>query len=80
MDKKSALWALTEVARRQRIPVERVVSDIQAAIDVTRKRIYEHGDMQAIAAWEKIPSVGDAPTPVELVAYLGKQVQEKAVS
>lgn len=69
---EKAKEVLEELARRENIPLEIVVRRIEVGIDQAIIGCRQRGDKRALELWDRIPCVGEVPTPYELVAYLGQ--------
>ena len=74
----SAVQALLEVAQREGLTLEDVVQSIDEAIHQAYFTALKEGNQDVIDRWKAIPSAGEIPSAVELVAYLGCQVRELA--
>lgn len=68
MNIKKAYRSLQRVAQQQGITIEQVIEDINEVIQIGMA----NPDPVVKARWDLIPRVGNAPTAVELVAYLGE--------
>lgn len=71
MDLKRAYAALVELAKQENLPVETVIKDIESAIKEGYESSLAKNNYIALEAWRKIPSAGELPTAIEMVAYLG---------
>lgn len=69
---EKAKQSLQEVAKREGVPLETVVRNIETGIGQAIEDCRRRGDQRALEIWKQIPSVGEVPTPFELVAYLGQ--------
>lgn len=69
MDNKVAYDALVQVAKQRGVPVEKVIEEIEAAIRIGYDQAKKDNDRKALARWRDVPSAGEIPTAVELVAY-----------
>ena len=74
MDTERVRRALEETARRQGIPLEEVICEIESAIEMVITQARRERDEQILAQWEKIPCKGDVPNAFELMAYIGEKV------
>lgn len=69
---EKAKEVLEELARSENIPLEIVIRRIEIGIDQAIEDCRQRGDKRALKLWDRIPCVGEVPTPYELVAYLGQ--------
>ena len=78
MNTERAYRILKEIAMQHGTTVERVIADIEKSINDAIATTKRTNDVNAMKQWEKIPCVGEIPTAVEFVAYLGERLaQEK---
>ena len=75
-----AYRALTKIARREGIPVEQVISEIEKAIRAAYLSAQNSGDQAALERWAEIPCEGNLPTALELITYLGDKVRKWGLS
>lgn len=61
----------------EEVAYETVIKNIEDAIDDAIATCVQNNDEVALAMWGQIPCVGDIPTPLELLAYLGEKVYGK---
>jgi len=72
MDTKRAYNILCEVAKQNGVTVEKVIADIDHAIEVAISTARKNNDRRTLMAWSKIQCAGDKPTALEVVACLGE--------
>lgn len=65
---------LEELAKQQNTTVEKIIAEIDECIQDAIATVKNNHDLQAMKKWKKIPSVGEIPTAVEFVTYLGEEL------
>ena len=70
-----AYHALRQVAKKEGISVQQVILDIEEAITEAYFTAKKEDDQPVLERWNAIPSKGEIPTALELVAYLGDKLQ-----
>ena len=71
MEKQKALLALKQVASRNGVPLAEVIREIDLAIAAAMQS--EDPDLRA--QWARIPTEGDVPTAIVVVAYLARRLE-----
>ena len=72
--------ALTEIARKEGIPVDQVVREIEEAILDAYSSAQKNNDRATLDQWADIPCEGHLPTALELITYLGNKVHNQRLS
>lgn len=73
MNTAKAYRALKETARRNDVSLDTVIKEIERAIAIGMA----NPDPKVQAFWRSVPKAGEAPTPVELVAYISELEQRR---
>ena len=73
-DIERARKALEETARKEGVSYETVIRNVENAIAEAIAKCQRNGDELLLSVWREIPCVGNVPSPVELVAYLGDKI------
>ena len=66
----TAYCALLEVAKRESIPLARVIQSIEEGIQDAYSKSIAENNTAALSTWSSIPCEGTVPSAVELIAYL----------
>lgn len=69
-----AYWTLQELAKQQGVTVAEVMADIDECINEAIVTIKRNNNQEVMERWKKIPCIGEIPTAVEFVAYLGEEL------
>ena len=72
MDTKRAYNTLCKVAKQHGVTVEKVIADIDKAIEDAICTAKKNNDQRTLTAWSKIRCEGNKPTALEVVACLGE--------
>lgn len=66
--------ALQIVAEKRHISQDQLLRELDALIADTLAESARTGDVQSLAAWQKIPTKNSVPTAEELILYLARQI------
>ena len=71
MNRTIAYFALAEIAKRNNVPLDTVLNEINTAISMAM----QDPDPSVQAFWRTVPSTGETPTPMDAIAYIASMVQ-----
>ena len=74
MEITNAYMALLKVAYENGISLNMVITEIESAIKNAVDRAKKEQNQEALKIWKQIPSVGEYPTAVELIMYIGGKI------
>ena len=66
--------ALLQVAYENGVSLNMVINEIETAIKNALDQAKKEQNQEALTMWKKIPSVGEYPTAVELITYIGGKI------
>jgi len=69
--------ALEETARRGGSTKEQVVREIEETIAEVLAKAHKENNRKILEQWEMIPCEGDVPNAYELLAYIGKKIEQE---
>lgn len=76
MNRTIAYCALVETAKRNNVPLDTVLNEINAAISVAM----QDPDPSVQAFWRTVPSTDKAPTPMDVIAHIASMARQDALA
>ena len=76
MNRTIAYCALVETAKRNNVPLDTVLNEINTAISLAMK----DPEPSVQAFWSAVPSADKTPTPIEVIAYLTSMIPQDSLA
>ena len=75
MENIQAYKALLQVAEKNGVSLNEVVTEIETAIRNSIEQAIKDNNVEALAMWAQIPCQGEYPSAVELITHIGGQIR-----
>ena len=73
---RKAQKILCRIAKQEGVTVEYVVESIEKAIQAAYLRAQIMGDLHALSMWEQIPKIGEFPSVLDTIEYMGEKFRK----
>lgn len=74
MENRKAYKALLQVAENNGLSLDEVIGEIESAIKDAIETAKRENNQEALSMWAQIPSKGEYPTAVEVIAAMGDKI------